>query len=213
MSESAPSRSAAGDRTTPAEGDPAPAGDDPLSRRPATDGFAAGDTPDMQAPDTAAGPTVRLLLETADVDPPVVGWLEAMLRELAVRAGVRGGELTVLAVDDAKMSEMHEQYAGVPGTTDVLTFDLSDDVGPTPNGPAVVEGDIVVCLDEARRQADARGHAPRVEALLYALHGLLHLLGEDDHDEQAYQRMHAREDQLLQAVGLGAVFGRQGEAS
>ena len=36
--------------------------------------------------------------------------------------------------------------------------------------------------------------------------GLLHLLGEDDHDDDAFERMHHREDQLLTAMGLGPVF-------
>jgi ssRNA-specific RNase YbeY (16S rRNA maturation enzyme) len=44
------------------------------------------------------------------------------------------------------------------------------------------------------------------EALLYALHGLLHCLGHDDHDEAAYQAMHALEDALLDAIGVGPVF-------
>ena len=98
------------------------------------------------------------------------------------------------------MARLHEQYAGVPGTTDVLTFDLRDD----PAEPLV--GDIAICWDEAVRQADARHHPPRHEALLYAVHGLMHLLGEDDHDPAAAARMHLREDRLLAELGLPPVY-------
>jgi probable rRNA maturation factor len=57
-----------------------------------------------------------------------------------------------------------------------------------------VEGDIVVCLDEAARQAKKRNHPIRLEVLLYALHGMLHLLGYDDVSARQAARMHRRED-------------------
>ena len=35
------------------------------------------------------------------------------------------------------------------------------------------------------------------------VHGLLHLLGYDDADEEARKRMHARQDVLMRNSGLG----------
>lgn len=151
---------------------------------------------------TGAGCAIDLGIEVADCDPPLTGWLVPTLRRVAGEAGVRNGRLGLRIVDDREMASLHERYSKLPGTTDVLTFDLRDD----PADP--IEGDIVICLDEARRQARARGHDTRDEALLYAVHGLLHLLGEDDHEEADYQRMHRREDELLQRIGLGPVFAR-----
>ncbi|MEM6854796.1 MAG: rRNA maturation RNase YbeY, partial [Planctomycetota bacterium] len=69
-----------------------------------------------------------------------------------------------------------------------------------------IDGDVVICRDEAERQAAVRGHDARVELLLYAVHGLMHLLGEDDLDDANYQRMHEREDRLLTQMGFGPVF-------
>jgi probable rRNA maturation factor len=90
----------------------------------------------------------------------------------------------------------------LPGATDVMTFDLRD----SPRDP--LEGDIVISRDVAEREAKRRGHDTRLEILLYALHGLLHLRGYDDHRSADYRKMHTREDELLRAAGLGAVFGR-----
>ncbi|HQL55899.1 MAG TPA: rRNA maturation RNAse YbeY [Phycisphaerae bacterium] len=42
---------------------------------------------------------------------------------------------------------------------------------------------------------------------LYVVHGILHLAGYDDHTARDFERMHAREDQLLERLGLGPVFG------
>ena len=109
------------------------------------------------------------------------------------------GRVTVLIVDDAHMRELHRRYHGTDETTDVLTFPASEP-GET------IEADIAVCIDEADRQAILHGHAPGRELLLYALHGVLHCAGFDDHDPEGYRAMHAEEDRILHAIGVGAVF-------
>ncbi len=117
----------------------------------------------------------------------------------------RGGEVRVRLVGDAEMSAAHERFSKVSGTTDVLTFDLSE--GGTARGDRL-DVDILACVDEARRQGSARGHGVERELLLYILHGALHCLGHDDHEEEGYARMHAEEDRILRAIGVGPVFDR-----
>ena len=48
--------------------------------------------------------------------------------------------------------------------------------------------------------------------LLYAVHGLLHCAGFDDHETAAFDRMHAEEDRILRAIGVGPIFAG-GEAN
>jgi probable rRNA maturation factor len=105
-----------------------------------------------------------------------------------------------MVVDDAEMSAAHQRYSGIPGTTDVLTFDLRDH----PTSP--LDTDILICFDEAHRCATERAHPPARELLLYIIHGILHCLGHDDHDPDSYQLMHAREDHILEAIGVGRTF-------
>jgi len=170
----------------------------------------ADPSPD-EPPSTAGGPppdpslTIDLSFNTDDADPPLAGWLDAMLARAAGAVGVVTGRVGLVVVADDEMAELHETWKNVPGTTDVLTFDLSDDDAPADT----VEGDIVVCIDEARRQAQTRGHTLRHEALLYAVHGLLHLLGEDDQDPDSFARMHRREDEILTSLGVGPIFDRE----
>lgn len=141
-----------------------------------------------------------------DLDAPLLELADArwLLDKAAAAAGQLGvtGEVRVRVVDDAAMAAAHERYAGVGGTTDVLTFDLSE-------GPATgeLDTDLLVCLDEAARQARDRGHSPRRELLLYIVHGVLHCLGHDDHTEAGFARMHELEDRVLEAIGVGATFG------
>lgn len=119
------------------------------------------------------------------------------------------GELSVMVVGDARMKRLHGEWMDLWTTTDCLTYDLS---GLPPGRRRRVEGEVVVCMDVARREAARRGHAPADELLLYALHGLLHLAGEDDLEPAAARRMHAREDRLLRAIGVGAVYARPPKA-
>lgn len=115
------------------------------------------------------------------------------------------GEVRVRVVADPEMAAAHLEYAEVEGTTDVLTFDMSE---PTPDGARMeLDVDVLACLDEAGRQAERRGHPARCEVLLYVVHGMLHCLGFDDHDDDEYARMHAEEDRVLEAIGVGSVFG------
>ncbi len=118
----------------------------------------------------------------------------------------RGGEVRVRLINDADMADAHLKYSDIPGTTDVLTFDLSEGRTATGAPPQPLDVDILVCVDEARRQAASHQHAPEREALLYILHGVLHCLGHDDHEDGAFDRMHAEEDRILRAIGIGPLF-------
>lgn len=124
------------------------------------------------------------------------------------RGSSRGSSVAVRVVGDAEMAAAHQRHLGLDSTTDVLTFDLGSSV----TEPRHVQADIIVCVDEAARQARARGHGVREELLLYIIHGMLHCLGHDDHDDAAFARMHAEEDRVLAAIGVGTVFARPDKA-
>ena len=162
-------------------------------------------------PPAPTGPQAALELTDPDrlLEAGDLGWLRehagAALRHLGV-----AGEVRARVVADPEMAAAHEEFLGVSGTTDVLTFDLS---GPDAASALdldsrcrILDADILVCVDEARRQATERGHEPRRELLIYLVHGVLHCLGHDDHDEAAAATMHAREDRVLAAIGVGATY-------
>jgi probable rRNA maturation factor len=109
--------------------------------------------------------------------------------------------LSVALIGDARMSQLHEQFLGIKGPTDVLTFELEHD-----RRNRVTAGEVVICVPEARRQAKERGIELRMELLLYALHGMLHLCGFDDRTDRGFRTMHRREDDILTALGFGPVF-------
>lgn len=141
----------------------------------------------------------------ADLIPDLLTWAERAATHMGL-----GGQVRVRLVRDAEMAELHQRTTGVPGTTDVLTFDLRDDPDPADR---VLDVDVVLCTDEARRQASERGHSVIAELTLYLVHALLHCTGHDDHDDAGYARMHEAEDRVLRAIGLGPIFAPSGNDS
>lgn len=73
--------------------------------------------------------------------------------------------------------------------TDVLAFDLSEDEG--------VDGEIYVDLDTAAERCEEFGATFDHETARYVLHGLLHLLGYRDKQEEDQVLMKQREDEYL----------------
>ncbi len=147
---------------------------------------------------------VELIDATGRLSPEDARWI-ADHAVRAMRVLEADGEVRVRVVGDAEMAAAHLEYAEVEGTTDVLTFDMSE---PNADGTRMeLDVDVLACLDEAGRQAERRSHPARCELLLYVVHGMLHCLGFDDHDDDEYARMHAEEDRVLEAIGVGSVFG------
>jgi probable rRNA maturation factor len=110
----------------------------------------------------------------------------------------------VLLVGDAAMDAAHRRFMAIEGTTDVMSFPAQDEGDPS----AAVEADLYVCTDVARREAAARGHPIEREILLYAVHGTLHACGFRDDTDSAAAAIHAEEDRILRAGGLGSVYAR-----
>jgi len=146
-----------------------------------------------------------------------VAWLATRAHKAAGRLGA-AGSVRVRVVNDAEMSAAHAEFLDDPTTTDVLTFDMSDGIAdvepPSPEGIRlgnrpilfVLDTDILACVDVAARQAASRGYSVEKELLLYIVHGMLHCMGHDDHDEGASAAMHAVEDAVLEAIGVGRAF-------
>lgn len=156
--------------------------------------------PDGARSPLAMGVQVDILnlggLPIACAQPDLVGWLKGQAAHALSALGLKHGELCIALVDDNRMAAEHLAHCGIPGTTDVLTFDMSDETG------GGLDADLLLCLDEAARQSSARGHPIEHELLLYLVHGVLHCVGYDDHDEASAQRMHAREDEVFRELGL-----------
>lgn len=165
--------------------------------------------PDDQSPPNAgeaqhpSSIEIELFDASGQLDHTQIHALAKLANRVLVQIPNRGSVRVRIVADD-DMIAAHEKYCGLATTTDVLTFDLAHH--ETDHATKALDSDLIVCIDEARRQAQHRNHTHIHELLLYILHGVLHCLGHDDHTDNDYARMHAHEDQLLTAAGVGALF-------
>ena len=120
----------------------------------------------------------------------------------ALRAhGVPRAKIGLRLVSDDEMATMNRKHLNHEGPTDVLTFDLREE-----EANADLEGEIALSVDTARREGESFGHGFEAELALYAVHGVLHLLSYRDDGKEAAAAMHVMEDQILESIGLGAIY-------
>lgn len=119
---------------------------------------------------------------------------------LAEMAPLAGAELGVFVLAAPEMTRLNETYLHHAGATDVITFDYSEPAAGVATGARQLHGEIFVCLDEAIRQARRFRTRWPAELVRYVIHGVLHLLGHDDHRIRRRRRMKREENRLLRQL-------------
>ncbi|MFK7909523.1 MAG: rRNA maturation RNase YbeY [Akkermansiaceae bacterium] len=97
-------------------------------------------------------------------------------------------EIEISLIDDATIADVHQRFMGIPGATDVITFD---------------HGEIHISLETALRQAEEFFHDSDAEIMLYIIHGLLHLAGHEDATDRGLETMDLHQTELLRVVWQG----------
>jgi probable rRNA maturation factor len=108
-------------------------------------------------------------------------------------------EVSIAFVEDEAMTELNKRFRGKKKTTDVLTFP-ADDSYNEPSAKGKPLGDIVISVDQARRQAADEKHSLATEIRYLVLHGVLHALGYDHETDTG--EMNALEVEVRGLVGL-----------
>jgi len=108
-------------------------------------------------------------------------------------------DVGVIFVDEAPMTDLHVRWMDEAGPTDVLSFPM-DELRPGSEEMLSAEGvlgDVVICPQVARRQAEAAGHEDINEILMLLTHGMLHLVGFDHAEPEEEKEMFALQKELL----------------
>ena len=90
-----------------------------------------------------------------------------------------------MIVSDRRIATLHKKFCGIPGATDVLTFQ---------------HGEIVISGDTAAAQAGMFHSSVTAEIQLYVLHGLLHLAGFDDTTPSKRRQMERMQRELMKIL-------------
>lgn len=140
--------------------------------------------------------------------------LQQLLQEAAKHEGLEVAEVTLTFMDNEQIQNINKQYRGIDRPTDVISFALNDDVEDEIDIIYEVEdesevdpilgmlGDIIISIEKADEQRVEYGHSLERELGFLFVHGFLHLLGYDHEDEAAEKEMFAKQELILQKVGL-----------
>ena len=124
--------------------------------------------------------------------------------------GPRSAELFVRLTSDAAVHALNAQWRGQDKPTNVLSFPLAEandlEAG---DGPGLLLGDVILAGGICR--AEARGKAVPLasHATHLVVHGTLHLLGHDHHDDSAAADMEQREVRALARLGIADPYAEQ----
>ncbi|MGC8643467.1 MAG: rRNA maturation RNase YbeY [Isosphaeraceae bacterium] len=126
--------------------------------------------------------------------------LRRLARQVLLGEGVRRASISLALVDDQTIHRINRDHLGHDWPTDVISFPLS------PPGDAELAGELVVSAEMARDATLSIGAEPADELALYVVHGLLHLCGYNDGNEEETRLMRQREDLVLRREGFANTY-------
>ncbi len=118
--------------------------------------------------------------------------IKAVIRKILKKEGIIPACLSIVFVTNRKMKAMNKKYLRHDYATDVITFDLREC-----KDPKVMNGEIIISAEMAANNAREFGVPVKKEIVLYVVHGILHLLGYDDHSPSQIKKMRAKEQELM----------------
>ena len=113
-------------------------------------------------------------------------------RYAALSEGKKLGDVNIIFCSDAYLLEINRKYLSHDYFTDIITFDYCE--GNT------LSGDLFISVDSVKENSSFYGSSFETELRRVIIHGLLHLVGYDDHCEKDIAVMRGKEDFYLSAL-------------
>lgn len=115
------------------------------------------------------------------------------IESIASDFGWSEGHISLAIVDDAEIHRVNREFLQHDYPTDVISFDTTE-------SDALLEGEIVVSAEMAKRVAQENGWNPEHELLLYVVHGMLHIVGLNDKTSSETKKMRRAEREYMERL-------------
>ena len=115
-------------------------------------------------------------------------------------------EISLSFVSMEEIHQLNKMYRQVDRPTDVLSFPMIEDFNEIDwedEEEEILLGDVVICLEQAQKQAEEYGHSQMREIVYLFVHSVLHLLGYDHMSPEEEERMTGRQEEILDSVNIG----------
>ncbi len=122
--------------------------------------------------------------------------LKEWIKKILSIHSLKVGDINYLITNDEEVLKVNQDFLGHDYYTDIITFDTSD-YDPEVVSDDIVSADIVISVDTVRANALEYGSTFEEEINRVIIHGILHLIGYDDHTDEDRAEMRKQEDIAL----------------
>jgi probable rRNA maturation factor len=149
---------------------------------------------------------------SSSLEPLVRRAAEAAVAESAfadLASSERPIEISVRLTDDEEVRALNAQWRGNDKPTNVLSFPMLTSLDLQQAklaGPEMLLGDIVLARGVCAAEAASKGIAIEDHAAHLVVHGTLHLLGYDHHEDDDAEDMERCEVRALQRLGIASPY-------
>lgn len=99
------------------------------------------------------------------------------------------GDINIIFCSDNYILDINQRFLGHDYFTDIITFDYCEG--------EILSGDLFISIDSVRENSVQYGTEFNDELGRVMVHGILHLIGYDDHTAAQQKQMRAKEDYYL----------------
>ncbi len=114
---------------------------------------------------------------------------KAWIKQIITLYGKKCGNISYIFEDDNQVLNINKQYLNHDYYTDIITFDYVEQ--------DTINGDIVISTDRIKENAKNFNTSFDNELHRVIIHGVLHLLGFNDHSEEENKIMRQKENEAL----------------
>ena len=108
--------------------------------------------------------------------------------------------MNIIFVNDDEIHKINKEYRDIDRVTDVISFALNDEKDFLIKTEEL--GDIFICIDQAKRQAEEYNHSLDREIGFLSVHGYLHLNGYDHMTKEDEEIIFKKQDEILNNANL-----------
>ncbi len=148
--------------------------------------------------------TINNQQEAIEVAEDLLVQIEKVIRKvMEIEEISRDGELSLTIVDEKTIKDLNREYRDKDEVTDVLSFPQYDEfLSIKDELDYLVIGDVVICAQRAKEQAEDFGHSYEREFAYLIVHSLYHLFGYDHMTEDDKKIMRVKEETALSELGI-----------
>lgn len=134
---------------------------------------------------------MAIIYHTEEVSLPAIRKriVSNWIKNVAEKHSKKVGELAYIFCSDEKILEINKQYLQHDYYTDIITFDYTEHDR--------ISGDIFISVDTVKSNAEKYNVSYMDELHRVIIHGVLHLCGIDDQDEEQQAEMRSEENKAL----------------